>query len=459
MSRESLRYDDPPAPAQAPPHNHEAEAAVLGSVLLDRDVIDRVSDGLHPEDFYREANGLIYAAMLALAGRGEPVDYVTLIDELGRAGLLDRVGGTTYVAGLVGVVPTPIHAERYAARVAEAAFARRMISVGGAIAMAAQRDTLGAEDLQALAEGLLASVALTRKGADLVPIVSLLRDQRDLWAADWERLKADPSAQVGRLPTGFAEIDELLGGGFERGEVVLLAGRPGHGKSSLMLNLITGMVAARTLRVAVFSLEMTALQLVHRLTSSVSGVPIRTLQRGLLGEVLLPRLVAAEGELAMADILFDETPGQHIAAIRARAKRAQANGGLDVVVVDHVQLAHGNGNGSVEELTDVSHGLKSLAKDLGVVVVAACQLNRAIEKRATRRPILSDLQGASALEQDADVVMFLDRPELYDPLPENGGLADLFVDKNRNGRTGDLKLTWNGMTTTFRGMETYRDVR
>lgn len=450
-----LHFDD--QPERLPPHNLDAEQAILGSILLDREVVGRVRAIVEPRDFYRERNAAIFRAMLGLDDRAAPVDYMTLIDELDRDRTLASVGGTTYIAGLIGVVPTPIHAEVYARQVADAAFMRRLISAGGKIATLAFENRCDPETAMARSEQLLADVPSAGSLGGLRPQVDVVQD---LMATLDARFALERASLVGAgiLPSTFRDLDARLSGGFARGDLVLLAGRPGMGKSSLMVSIIAGAATQYRARAAIFTLEMSEEALALRTLASTSGIPLAQFRDGRLAEGQQKALGRALGIMGDLDLWWDEGATQTLASIRSKARRLSLEGDLHYVVVDHIQLIDGpdgRGENRAAQVAAISKGLKGLAKELNVVVLALSQLNRGVEQRTTKEPQLSDLRDSGALEQDADVVLLLSRAEEYDPKPENKGLADLQVAKNRNGRTGRVVLGWNPETTGFRGMELY----
>src|SRR5262245_16093507 len=398
---ERLRFDE--QPERLPPHNLEAEEAVLGSCLLDRETVVKLDPILKPRDFYRERNGEIYAAMLELVSRYEPVDYLTLIDELDRTGTLLAAGGTSYVAQLLGVVPTPIHAEHYARIVADCGFMRRLISAGGKIATIGFQNQHERRAAMAMCEQILADVDGSAAPEGFMTLVEALQEQEDRLIAR-EAIEGAGLVEAGLLPTAFVRLDQTLGGGFQRGDLVLLAARPRVGKTALMLSLISGAALSYGLQVAVFSLEMTTRALADRLVAAHSGVPLEKISK--TGRMSPPQLQAygeARGRLAMADIVIDQTARQDMATITSKARRQARVSGLDVVVIDHIQLLP-QGKDRYAAMTQISGDLKALARELNVVVIALSQLNRKAEERRDQSPILSDLRETGALEQDADEI-------------------------------------------------------
>ena len=452
MAIERLRFDE--QPERLPPHNLEAEEAVLGSVLLDREVIGRVSGVLDARDFYRERNGLIYQAMLDLYDRHEPVDYLTLIDELDRTQRLDQTGGATYVAGLLGVVPTPIHAEHYAKIVADCAFMRRLISAGGKIATIGFQNQFEPETALEKSEQILFEIASKKANRDFAPLSDILRD----YLEQLSLLREGEAIKYG-VPSGYADLDKLTAGGFQRSDLVILAARPSMGKTSLGLGIAANAGLKFKAASAIFSLEMSAAQVAARLLSTESGIETTRLRTGNLTEAESRKLGHALGILAETQIYVDDTPGISVTSLRAKTRRLHAEVPLDLVIVDHLQLMTSGDSGMnrVQEMSEISRQLKGLARELHVPVVALSQLSRAVEQRSPKIPILSDLRESGSIEQDADVVIFIYRDDYYNKDSEKQGIADLHIAKHRNGPTGQISLLFNQRTTKFLDLEVYRD--
>jgi replicative DNA helicase len=437
-----------------PPHNAEAEEAILGSVLLDREVIRRLSGRLAPRDFYRERNATIYEAMASIDARDGTVDYLTLIDELDRAQRLAAVGGTTYVAGLLGAVPTPIHAEHYAKIVASCAFMRRLMSAGGKIATLGFQNECPPSEALARCEEILAGVVGEEPSDLVLPLEEGVRRYLDRLSAIAD-LGAERVGVTYRIPTTYRDLDRLLGGGMGRGDLILLAGRPGMGKSALALEILARSALAFEIPSLIFSMEMGALQLVSRMVAARSGVPIATLESTRLSLVQERKLGEAVGALADLTIGVCEVAALTLATLRSEVRRYATANDLALVVVDHIQLLSASGENRVAEMGVISRGLKAIARDYNVAVLALAQLSRAVEQRADKHPVMSDLRESGSLEQDADVVMTLYRDEVYNPATERAGLVDLGVIKHRNGPTGNAVFVWNPETTGFQGLEYY----
>jgi len=450
---ERLRFDE--QPERLPPHNLEAEEAVLGSVLLDREVIGRVSGILDARDFYRERNGQIYEAMMGLYDRHEPVDYLTLIDELDRTQRLDQSGGTSYVAGLLGIVPTPIHAEHYAKIVADSAFMRRLISAGGKIATIGFQNQFDTETALEKSEQILFDIANKKSNRDFASLGDILQDYLEQLslARDGEGIKYG-------VPSGFADLDKITAGGFQRSDLIILAARPAMGKTSLALGIAANAALKFKAASAVFSLEMSGSQLAARLLSTESGIETTRLRSGNLTDAESRKLGHALGILAEAPIYIDDTPGVSVTNLRAKTRRLHAEVPLDLVIVDHLQLmtaGESSGMNRVNEMSEISRQLKGLARELHVPIIALSQLSRAVEQRSPKIPILSDLRESGSIEQDADLVMFIYRDDYYNKDSEKQGIAEVHIAKHRNGPTGQVSLLFNQRTTKFLDLEVYRD--
>jgi replicative DNA helicase len=437
-----------------PPHNVEAEEAVLGSALLDREVVGRVASVLDPKDFYRERNGLIYQAMLDLYERHEPVDYLTLINELDRTGRLEEAGGVVFLSGLLGVVPTPIHAEHYAKIIADTAFMRRLIQAGGKIAAIGFQNQFDTEVALEKSEQILIDVANKRANQSFQPLSEILREYLDQLAL----LREGEQIRYG-VPSGFVDLDKLTAGGFQRSDLIILAARPSMGKTSLALGIAANAALKFRATIAVFSLEMSKGQLAARLLATESGVDTTRLRTARLTDAESRKLGAALGLLAEAPIYIDDTPGISVTNVRAKTKRLQLDVPIDLVIVDHLQLMTSGqgGENRVQEMSEISRQLKVLARELNVPVLALSQLSRAVESRSPKIPILSDLRESGAIEQDADVVVFIYRDDYYNKDSDKQGIAELHIAKHRNGPTGQISLLFNNRTTKFLDLEVYRE--
>jgi len=431
------------------PHNVEAEEAVLGSLLIDPEALFHVTPFLKGEDFYIQKNAWIYEAILALHERREPIDLVTLCDELERNEQLEELGGAAYITQLINAVPSAIHVEAYGHIVEQSAIRRRLISAASQIAQLAYQETEDIDQTVDRAEQELFSVSQRRITRDLAPIQDVIRRYYDRI----EYLYAHQGEPLG-VPTGYIDIDRLLGG-LQRSDFIIIAARPSVGKTSLCLSI--GRNAARHgQHVAIFSLEMSSEQIVQRLVSAETGIDTQRLRLGDLQQDEWPLFVQATGKLSDLPVFIDDTPSISVLQLRTKARRLHAEHGLDLVLVDYLQLMTGDirSENRVQEVSYISRSLKALARELDVPVVAASQLSRAVEQRSEKVPVLADLRESGSLEQDADVVMFIYRDELYHPDTEKQHIADIIVAKHRNGPTGTVQLFFRNRLAQFLDAET-----
>jgi replicative DNA helicase len=435
-----------------PPQNVEAEEAVLGALLIDPDAIIRLATILRPEDFYREKLGWIYDAILVLHERREPIDFLTVCDELERREQLDQVGGAAYITTLVNAVPTSIHAEHYARIVERTATRRRLIDAAGHIAALAYQEADDVEEVVDHAEQILFGVSERRISRELVPIKQVLSEYYDRI----EYLTRHRGELIG-IPTGFSDIDKLLGG-LQRSDLVILAARPSVGKTSLALSIAHNAAKMYGQRVAFFSLEMSDEQVVQRLISAETAIDSQRLRRGDIADQEWGRFMKAASDLSETLFFIDDTPGISALELRTKARRLHAEVGVDLVVVDYLQLMRGDfrAENRVQEISAISRALKSLARELNVPILALSQLSRGVESRSDKKPILSDLRESGALEQDADVVIFIYRDEMYNENTERKSIADIMIAKHRNGPTGSVALYFKKELAQFREAELHR---
>ncbi len=435
-----------------PPQSIEAEEAVLGSILIDPDAIIRVAAMLKPEDFYREKHGWVYETALILHERREPIDFLTVCDELERRGQLDEVGGATFITTLINVVPTSIHVEHYARIVERTATRRRLIEAAGQIAALAYQEAEDVDEVVDRAEQVLFGVSERRISRELVPIKQVLSEYYDRI----EYLTRHRGEMIG-IPTGFTDIDKLLGG-LQRSDLVILAARPSAGKTSLALGFAHNSAKRWGQRVAFFSLEMSDEQVVQRLIAAETGINAQRLRRGDIEQDEWGRFMKATSDLAETHIYIDDTPSISALELRTKARRLHAEIGVDLIVVDYLQLMRGDfrAENRVQEIASISRALKALARELNVPVLALSQLSRGVESRTDKRPILSDLRESGALEQDADVVIFIYRDEMYNENTERPNIADIMVAKHRNGPTGSVSLYFRKELAQFLEAEVRR---
>ena len=434
-----------PAAERTLPHNLEAERCVLGAILIHNEAFNVAAELVDSGDFFRHAHQRVFDKMVILNERGQMIDLVTLKDELGRSGHLDDVGGAAYIAGLADGVPRSTNVEHYARIVKEKATLRNLIHSAGKILSRAYEAEQDAGTVLDQAEQEIFSIAEDRIHTGFVRISDLV--QGSFTAI--EKLQEHKGLVTG-VPTGFVDLDHLTSG-FQPTDVIIVAARPSMGKTSFVLNVAQHIGTKTDLTVGFFSLEMSKEQLFMRMLTTEAEVDSHRFRGGFLSERDYGQLSAALGRLAEAHVFIDDTASLGVLEMRAKARRLKAEHGLDVLIIDYIQLMQGRGRfeNRNQELASISRALKGLAKELGVPVVALSQLSRAPESRSDRRPQLADLRESGALEQDADVVMFIYREEQYESTPENENLAELILGKQRNGPTGTVKLAFLKQYTRF----------
>ncbi len=434
-----------------PPQNTEAEQSVLGSLLLDKDAIIKVGDLIKPEDFYREDHQAIYLAMLKLFEKRMPIDVVTISEELEKAGQFEAVGGATYLTTLVNSVPTASHVAHYAEIVQQKATLRRLIKAANKITDLGYTEDAEVTGVLDMAEQSLFSVSQKYLKQNFVPI-------KDVLAESFERIdELHKNKGVLRgVPTGFRDLDALLSG-FQDSDLVIIAARPSMGKTAIVTNIAAHAAIKEKRSIAFFALEMSREQLADRLISLESGVDSWKIRTGNLTDEDFPKIGYAMGTLAEAPMYIDDSPSLNIMEIRSKCRRLQMEHGLDLVIVDYLQLMEGRTRSSesnrVQEISEISRSLKTLARELNVPVVALSQLSRAVEARPDKRPMLSDLRESGSIEQDADVVMFIYRDDYYHKDSERKGITELLVRKHRNGPIGDVELFFVPEQTRFRSVD------
>jgi len=434
------------------PHNLEAERSVLGAILLHNEAFNLAAEVLDSEDFFRDAHRRIFDKMVKLAERNDAIDLVTLKDELTRAGELDEVGGPAYIAALVDGVPRWTNVEDYARIIKEKATLRSLISSANRILATAYEAEEEADVILDQAEHAIFAIADDKVRDGFVSLRELAQGSLDTI----EKLHARKELITG-VPTGFTDLDEMTSG-LQPSDLVIIAARPSMGKTSLVLNMAQH-VGTRTGRTAgIFSLEMSKEQLFLRMLTAEARIDAHRLRGGFLGERDWGRLSQAIGTLSEAKIFIDDTPSIGVLEMRAKCRRLKSEHGLDMVVIDYIQLMQGRGRfeNRTLELASISRSLKGLAKELSVPIVVLSQLSRAPESRSDHRPQLSDLRESGALEQDADVVMFIYREDVYAdksaPTADMQGVAELIVGKQRNGPTGTVKLAFIREFTRFENL-------
>ena len=439
--------DYPVTTGRVPPHDLEAEKAVLSALLLDNDAIHRVLNDVTPEDFYHPSHAQIYQGMLALQDENEPVDLHTLSDHLNQQKRLDAVGGVVFLSELADYEATAANVEHHARIIRDKADKRNLIRVAGEIAEAGFDSSEKAAQLLDSAESQVFELSQERSRSTFTALDVGLHD-----AMNHVDMLMERSGELTGVPSGFRDLDADTGG-MQPGELVILAARPSMGKTALALNMARNAALGHGKKVAIFSLEMTRRSLILRLIAAEAGINFTSFRKGYGNADAYRKIQQAANDLASAQIWLDDSGTITILEIKAKCRRLQKTHGLDMVFLDYLQLAHGNKTTTRKdlEIAEISHGLKALAKELNIPVVALSQLNRGPEQRDPdkRRPNMGDLRESGAIEQDADVIAFIYRDEVYNPSEENHGLAELIISKQRNGPTGTIKLQFEGRYAKF----------
>jgi replicative DNA helicase len=431
-----------------PPHSIEAEQSVLGGLMLDSAAWDQVADRVLAEDFYRNDHRLIFAAVAGLIERNQPCDAVTLSGHLESQGLLEQVGGLSYLGSLARDTPTAANIRAYADIVRERSVLRQLITAGNAIASSALEPE-GREAREIVDDAERAVFEIAERGSrgkvgfrvvkNILPEVVNRIDE--LYHSD---------GKMTGVATGFKKLDEMTSG-LQPGDLIIVAGRPSMGKTTLAVNIAENAALGANMSTAIFSMEMSAESLTLRMISSLGRINQGHLRSGRLTEEDWPRIDSAMTQLGSARIFVDDTPALTPTEVRARARRLKRERGLDLIVVDYLQLMQvaGTKENRATEISEISRSLKALAKELKVPVIAVSQLNRGVEQRTEKKPVMSDLRESGALEQDADLILLIYREEQYDQNTTRKGIADIIVAKQRNGPTGDVQLTFLGQYTKF----------
>lgn len=436
------------SPHKIPPQNIEAEQSVLGGILIENEAINRVMEILDPEDFYREAHRKIYHALIELSERDEPADLVTTTNELRKKGELETIGGASYLAYLIDSVPTAANIEYYARIVKEKAILRKLIETSTEIITQSYEDRGDVEAFLDEAEKAIFEISEKRVRPSFFPLKEIVKES----FKTIEQLYKKKELVTG-VPSGFKELDRLTAG-FQPSDLIIVAGRPSMGKTAFCLNVAQYAAIEGRIPVAIFSLEMSKEQLVLRMLCSEAQVEGTRLRTGYLGESDWPKLTMAAGTLSDAPIFIDDTAALSVLELRAKARRLKSEQGLGMIIVDYLQLMKGRGRAESrqQEISEISRSLKALAKELNVPVIAVSQLSRKTEERTGNRPQLSDLRESGAIEQDADVILFLFREEVYHRTEENRGKAEVIIGKQRNGPIGKVDLAFLDRYTAFKDL-------
>jgi len=450
------------AEGKLPPHDIEAEEALIGSLLIDPEAILKVAVSLKAEDFFSETNRMIYQACLSLYQRNEAINQITAAHELMRQDKLEQIGGAAFLSHLISNVPTSLHVEYYAQIVSNAAVMRRLIAAAGQIEALGYEASPEVEASLNKAEDILFQVRMRREPRDFIPI-------REALGQYFEEAGPPTALREGEIPhilTGFTALDDFLGG-LQRSDLIVLAARPSLGKTSLALNIARNAAINQKACVALCSLEMSREAVVQRLLASESGVDSRKVRLGRFGEKDEIKIMEASGVLSEAPIYIDDSPQLRALDIRSKARRLHFERNIDLIIVDYLQLIQGDGKNEtrVQEISKITRALKTLARELNVPILAVSQLSRAVEWRASHVPQLADLRESGSIEQDADVVLFIYRDDMYfsaedwskvhdiekEPYPR--GIADINIAKHRNGPLGQIKLRFLSRTAKFDNLE------
>jgi replicative DNA helicase len=431
-----------------PPQNIEAEQSVLGAILIENESLNKVLEILTADDFYREAHRKIFNALINLSERDEPADLITVKNELQKTNQLDSIGGASYITSLMDSVPTAANIEYYAKIVKEKAILRNLIQTSTEIITKSYEDREDVEELLDEAERGIFQISENRVRPSFYPIKKIVKDSFEIFQRLYEKKEL-----VTGVPSGFKELDRYTAG-FHASDLIIVAGRPSMGKTALCLNLAQHAAIENKITVGIFSLEMSKEQLVIRMFCSEARVEGNRLRTGFLSESDWPKLTIAAGNLSEAPIFIDDTAALSVLELRAKARRLKSEHGLGILIIDYLQLMRGRSRveSRQQEISEISRSLKALAKELHIPVIAVSQLSRKTEERTGNRPQLSDLRESGAIEQDADLILFLYRDEVYNRSEENPnkGKAELIIGKQRNGPIGKIELAFFDKFTTFK---------
>ncbi len=438
--------------ARIPPQNTDAEASLLGAVLIDSDAIVKIADALSADDFYDDKHKIIFASVKHLYNKHSPIDVLTLTDQLKSENALESAGGSSYLSQLTNYVPTAAHVEQYAEIVAQKALRRRLISSSQKIVSLGYDETKNLQELIETAEADLFESSHRYVGQNVVSLEDILSESFDRL----DELHKD-KGKIRGVPTGYRDLDNILAG-LQRSDLFILAARPSMGKTALALNLAHNVATKAGESVLLFSLEMSKEQLVDRLLAMESGVDAWALRTGNLTDSDFEKIGHAMGTLGEAPIYIDDTPGITVSDLRTKARREAHKRPIGLLIVDYLQLMSGGGRynegNRVQEISEISRGIKSIARELNVPVLALSQLSRSVESRSPQIPHLSDLRESGSIEQDADVVAFLYREDYYKPDTDRKNITDIFIKKHRNGPTGAVELFFDREKQRFRSLDT-----
>jgi len=449
MSLPKNKEDDSSSLYKVPPQNLEAEQAVLGGILINADAFNQVADILSDDDFYREAHALIFRGMLTLYNRDDPIDVIALAHVLTEAGVLEKVGGTDYLASLAEATSTSAGIVYHAEIIKDLSTRRGLINKCASISEACFRSTDDTEELLDLAEQSIFEIAERNVEQSFSPLSDVIKES-------FKKIEKTTGSNITGVPTGFTDFDNLTSG-LQPADLIIIAGRPSMGKTALALNIAYNAALENKIGVAVFSLEMSSIQLGMRLLGADAMIDASRIRKGFLQDDDYIRLTDSANRLSELPIYIDDSSGLSALELKAKARRLKKRFDVDLVVIDYLQLMQSKKSTESRqlEISDISRSLKALAKDLNIPVIAVSQLNRKVEDRPNKRPLLADLRESGAIEQDADLILFIYREYLYNQTEENKGKAEVIVAKHRNGPTGKFDLIFREQYTKFQNF--YRD--
>lgn len=438
---------------RVPPHNMEAEQSVLGAMLIDKNAIAEASEILSGVEFYKESHNILYNTIVEMYDRDEPVDIVTLVEILRSREHLEVVGGVSYISTLAASVPTVSNVKYYAKIVEEKYTLRRLILASNEIMDQCYSQQEEIQDVLGHAEKSIFDISQKKNNKDFEHLSTIITRSFE----DFEKLYTN-RGQITGVPTGFVDLDRKTSG-FQKGDMVLIAARPSMGKTAFVLNIALHAALREGKSVAIFSLEMSKEQLVYRMICSEANVDMQKLRTGDLDDDDWVRLARAAGPMANSRMFIDDTPGVSITEMRSKCRRLKIEKGLDLIMVDYLQLMSGSrkSESRQQEVSEISRSMKAIAKEMGAPVIALSQLSRAPEIRADHRPILSDLRESGSIEQDADIAMFLYRDEYYNKETDKKNIAEVIIAKQRNGPTGTVELAWLGQYTKFGNLDRFHN--
>ena len=433
------------------PYAIEAEQSVLGSILLDKDLIIVVIDIVSKEDFYSDQNAEIYDSMLTLFKNSEPIDLITIVNELRKRSLLEKVGGIPYITSLSSAPDFTSHITKYAAIVKEKSILRKLIRTSTDLMQKSYEQSMQIQDILDFAEKSIFDIAQEKDQRGLVKIENVLADSFEILQDLYMR-----KDKMTGITTGFIDLDRKING-LQKTDLILIAARPAMGKTAFSLNIAQNAAMKGNASVAIFNLEMSKEQLIQRMISSTSHVELNKLKNGNIEDDEWPKITTGMGILQNTKIYIDDSPGITAVELRSKCRRLKVEKGLDLVLIDYLQLMEGDGRteSRQQEISKISRSLKILAKELECPVIALSQLSRAVEQRSDHRPMLSDLRESGAIEQDADLVMFLHRDDYYNPDSDQKNITEVIIAKHRHGEIGTIPLTWFGQYQLFKDASNY----